>query len=180
MISVALKTPLETKLGICIYKMSLLHRPDNYISVKPNGTHTFYNKIAPINAHSWLMKQKHIAAQYDKQEQVCWLLDDILNLRLAKLIRNAALTVLIVYAPGLWSGFSTYLHSQIYKHNESLVERQMIKMWWIESIEQPFIRLCSASNIWTPACKWQLDFSCSAKRTLTLDQSENPSMDTQM
>jgi len=47
------------------------------------------------------MKQKHIAAQYDKQEQVCWLLDDILNLRLAKLIRNAALTVLIVYAPGL-------------------------------------------------------------------------------
>ena len=30
-ISVALKTPLEITLGICIYKTSLLHRPDDYI-----------------------------------------------------------------------------------------------------------------------------------------------------
>jgi len=30
-ISVALKTPLEIRLGICIYKTSLLHRSDDYI-----------------------------------------------------------------------------------------------------------------------------------------------------
>jgi len=29
LISAALKTPLEIRLGICIYKMSLLHRPDD-------------------------------------------------------------------------------------------------------------------------------------------------------
>ena len=31
MISVAPKTPLEIRLEICIYKTSLLHRPDDYI-----------------------------------------------------------------------------------------------------------------------------------------------------
>ena len=30
-INVALKTPLKTRLGICIYIISLPHRPDNYI-----------------------------------------------------------------------------------------------------------------------------------------------------
>ena len=36
MISVALKTPLEIKLGICIYKTSLLHRRDDYIGFTPS------------------------------------------------------------------------------------------------------------------------------------------------
>jgi len=36
MISVALKTPLEIKLGNCIYKTSLLHRPDHYIGFTPS------------------------------------------------------------------------------------------------------------------------------------------------
>jgi len=30
-ISVILRTPLKTRLGICIYKTSLPHQPDNYI-----------------------------------------------------------------------------------------------------------------------------------------------------
>ena len=46
MISVALKTPLEIRLGICIYKTSLLHRPDDYIGFTPRCPPTFYNKIA--------------------------------------------------------------------------------------------------------------------------------------
>jgi len=35
-ISVALKTPLEIKLGICIHKTSFLHRPDDYIGFTPS------------------------------------------------------------------------------------------------------------------------------------------------
>jgi len=42
-------------------------------------------------------------------------------------------------------------------------------MWWLKSNGQPFVSLCSAFNNWTPAWKWQLDFSCSATRTLALD-----------
>jgi len=47
-ISVALKTPLEIKWGNCIYKISLLHRPDHYIGFTPSCPSTFYNKIAPM------------------------------------------------------------------------------------------------------------------------------------
>jgi len=42
-------------------------------------------------------------------------------------------------------------------------------MWWLESNAQAFISLCSASNHWTLAWKWQLDFLCAAMRTLALD-----------
>jgi len=49
-ISVALKTPLETRLGICIYKTSLLHRPDDY--------YWFHTKVSPpqfiTKLHPWL------------------------------------------------------------------------------------------------------------------------------
>jgi len=48
MISVALKTPLEIRLGIFTYKMLLLHRPDDYIGFIPSCPPTFYNKIAPM------------------------------------------------------------------------------------------------------------------------------------
>jgi len=47
-ISVALKTPLEIKLGICIHKTSLLHQPNDHISFTPSCPPTFYNKIAPM------------------------------------------------------------------------------------------------------------------------------------
>ena len=47
-IGVALKTPLEIRLGICIYETSLLHRPDDYIGLTLSCPHTFYNKIAPM------------------------------------------------------------------------------------------------------------------------------------
>ena len=47
-ISVALKTPLEIRLGICTYKTSLLHRPDVYTGLTPSCPPTFYNKIAPM------------------------------------------------------------------------------------------------------------------------------------
>jgi len=33
---VALKTPLEIRLGICIYKTSFLHRPDDYVGFTPS------------------------------------------------------------------------------------------------------------------------------------------------
>ena len=48
MISVALKTPPEIRLGVCIYETSLLHRSDNYIGFTPSFPPTFYNKIAPM------------------------------------------------------------------------------------------------------------------------------------
>jgi len=48
-ISVALKTPLEIKLWICIHKTSLLHRPNNQIGFTPSCPLTFYNKIAPMD-----------------------------------------------------------------------------------------------------------------------------------
>jgi len=47
-ISVALKTPLEIRLGICIYETSLLHWPDDCIGFTPSCPPTFYNKIAPM------------------------------------------------------------------------------------------------------------------------------------
>ena len=46
--SVAFKALPETRLGICIYKTSLLHRTDDYIGFTPNCSPTFYNKIAPM------------------------------------------------------------------------------------------------------------------------------------
>jgi len=48
LISVALKTPLEIRLGICIYKTALLHRPGDYIGFTPSCPPIFYNNIAPI------------------------------------------------------------------------------------------------------------------------------------
>jgi len=48
MISVALKTPLEIRLRICIYKTSLLHGLDDYIGFTPSCPPTFSNKIAPM------------------------------------------------------------------------------------------------------------------------------------
>ena len=48
MVSVAFKTPLKARLGIYIYKTSLLPGPDDYIGFAPNGPPTFYKKIAPL------------------------------------------------------------------------------------------------------------------------------------
>jgi len=56
MISVALKTQLETKLGKCMYNTSLLHRPDYYIGFTPSCRPPHFtkklrpcaNKIAPM------------------------------------------------------------------------------------------------------------------------------------
>jgi len=50
--SVALKTPLEIRLGIFIYKTSLLHQPDDYIGFTPSCPPTFCNKIAPMHQNS--------------------------------------------------------------------------------------------------------------------------------
>ena len=50
MINAAIKKTLEIRLGICIRKTSLLHRPDDYIGFTPRCTRpTFYNKIAPMD-----------------------------------------------------------------------------------------------------------------------------------
>ena len=45
---VALKTPLEIRLRICIYKTSFLHRPDDYVGFTPCCPPTVCNKIAPM------------------------------------------------------------------------------------------------------------------------------------
>jgi len=47
-VAVALKTPLQIRLGICIHKTSLLNRPDDYIGFTPSCLPKFYNKIAPM------------------------------------------------------------------------------------------------------------------------------------
>jgi len=49
MISVALKTLLEIRLGICIYIYitSLLHRPDDYFGFTPSCTPHFTTKLHP-------------------------------------------------------------------------------------------------------------------------------------
>ena len=58
-ISVALKTPLEIRLGICIYKSSLLHRPNDYTGFTPSCPPTFYKKLRPctpplrLRDHLW-------------------------------------------------------------------------------------------------------------------------------
>jgi len=61
--------------------------------------------------------------------------DDIRNFCLAWLGRTEAFIqccrswgVFNLDVPGLCSVFSTYMHSQTAKHNESLVERQMINV----------------------------------------------------
>ena len=57
-ISVALKTHLKIRLGICIYETSLLHQPDDYL-VSHQAVHpTFYNKIAPMLVNNICSKPK--------------------------------------------------------------------------------------------------------------------------
>jgi len=48
-ISAALKKPLKTRLGNCIYIISLPNRPDDYIGFTSSCPPTFYNKIAPMD-----------------------------------------------------------------------------------------------------------------------------------
>jgi len=68
-ISVALKTPLEIRLGICIDKTSLLHRPDDYIGFPPSCPPTFYNKIGPMFASSNKSnKKRQINVKWNKHK----------------------------------------------------------------------------------------------------------------
>jgi len=46
-ISVAFKTPVEARLGICICKPSLLHQPDDYIGFTPSCPPHFTTKLRP-------------------------------------------------------------------------------------------------------------------------------------
>jgi len=60
-ISVAFKTPLKTKLGICIYKTSLPHRPEDYIGFTSSCPPHILQQIAPMHsqtAMSRLCKQE--------------------------------------------------------------------------------------------------------------------------
>ena len=45
-VCVAIKTPLEIRLGICIYKTSLLHRPDDYIGLPSCPPHILQQNCA--------------------------------------------------------------------------------------------------------------------------------------
>ena len=74
-ISVALKTPLEIRLGICIYKTSLLHRPDDHIGFTPSCPPTFYNKIAPMLGLTFfqsLSKRQTIGENQNKDQFENW------------------------------------------------------------------------------------------------------------
>ena len=52
-ISVVLKTPLETRLGICICKTLLLHRPGDYIGFTPScSPHILQQNCA----HGWILE----------------------------------------------------------------------------------------------------------------------------
>ena len=39
---------LKTRLGMCIYKTSFPHRPDNYFGLTSSCPPTFYHKIVPV------------------------------------------------------------------------------------------------------------------------------------
>jgi len=55
MIGVVLKIPLKTRLGICIYKNSLPHRPDDYIGFTSScPPPTFHKQNC---AHGWINLQ---------------------------------------------------------------------------------------------------------------------------
>ena len=57
-ISFALKTHLEIRLGICIYETSLLHWPDDYVVSHQVVPPIFYNKIAPVNVPEMSVTQE--------------------------------------------------------------------------------------------------------------------------
>jgi len=59
-IRVSLKTPVEIRLGISLYKMSVLHRPDDYIGFTPSCPPTFYNKIAPVISHICVQRRMQL------------------------------------------------------------------------------------------------------------------------
>ena len=67
-IGVALKTPLKTRLRICIYKTSLPHRPDDYIGFTSSCPPTFYNKIAPMPTAKTFLHQSESLISL-----LCWL-----------------------------------------------------------------------------------------------------------
>jgi len=61
-ISVALKTHLEIKLGICMLKTLLLHRPNDYIGFTPSCPPTFYKKIALMHERAGWGHQNWLCA----------------------------------------------------------------------------------------------------------------------
>ena len=75
MINVAFKTPVEIRLGICVYKTSLLHRPDDYIGFTPrcplhilqqNCAHGADHKLAALSTtqiclQELKMKEDHVS-----------------------------------------------------------------------------------------------------------------------
>ena len=44
----------KTRLGICIYKTSLLHWPEEYIGFTPSWPPTFCNKIVPMTEYDYM------------------------------------------------------------------------------------------------------------------------------
>ena len=73
-ISVALKTPLEIILGICIYKSSLLYRLNDYIGLTPSCPTHILHKIAPMIVSIpicliWHFKCNHLFVMLDSLTQ---------------------------------------------------------------------------------------------------------------
>jgi len=64
-IKVAFNTPLETRLGICICKPSLLHRPDDYIGFIPICPPTFSNKSPPMAVFYYCILLCLFVSKYD-------------------------------------------------------------------------------------------------------------------
>jgi len=57
-IFVALKTPQEIRLGICIYKTTLEDRPDDYIGFTPSCPPHFTTKLRPYPYYILYPEQK--------------------------------------------------------------------------------------------------------------------------
>ena len=136
--------------------------------------------LAEFHVVALVWPPRHAFAQISEKTGTS-VLDDIHKICFDQSSGSAALSVTYVCVPGLWnSGFEGlfYLFTLASKQNtmKDCWSGKWYK-WWIESNEQPFVSFYSASYCWTLACKWQLDFSCSAKRTLALDQLETPSID---
>jgi len=78
-ISVALKTPLQIRSGICIHKTSLLHRPVDYIGFTPSCHLPFYNKIAPVVLGTTLNETYYV--KFEMAKSRCRANASFLNLR---------------------------------------------------------------------------------------------------
>ena len=109
MISVALKTPLQLRLGICIYKTSLLHRPDDYNDSHQAVPPHFATKLRP----SWL-----VALPF------CWTTSQLF-LTWTRLVRLNFFFTSGVHYPSLRSSINLHWNSTVSSCVKSILGRAL-------------------------------------------------------